>query len=240
MRSAAGEREEIRQHSGWWIPLVFVAVILVLCGLLLGWYLRPLPQSGSPIGESQIVHLSVHGIRLGVPANYITTARARAGGAQNSVSLAALIPSFHGFSRQDAYLFAGNAPDSPVVRLTLHGDTSGLSARQRMDRIYLPYITDPAGTDGGFGLTQYSFAAGSGYDANDLFAGTDSRGLELFLCEKPAADIPSPNCLALDRPLGPAGNQAALSWRFKRAYLARWREVTNGVYGLIARFETPD
>jgi hypothetical protein len=216
-----------------------VAGILVLCGLLLGWYLRPLPKGGAPIGESRIVRLNVHGIRLDVPANYITTAGARAGGPQASVSLAALIPSFNGFSRQDARLFAGNAPDSPVVRLTLHGDTSGLNARQRMERVYLPYITDPAGTRAEFGLTRYSFAAGSGYEATDLFAGTDSRGLELFLCEKPAADIPSPNCLALDRPLEQTGHRASLSWRFKRAYLARWRQITDGVYDLIARFEAP-
>jgi hypothetical protein len=239
MRPIAGEREQIHQHSGWLVPLAFASVILVLCGLILGWYLRPLPQGSAPTGESRIVHLSVHGVRLAVPANYIATARARSGGAQDNVSLAALLPDFQGFSPQEAQAFTGNAPDSRVIRLTLHGDTASLNARQRMDRVYRPYITDAAGTDGGFGLTQYGFAAGSGYDDSDLFAGTDSRGLELFLCERPAADIPSPNCLALDRPLGEGkeGHQASLSWRFKRAYLARWRDITGGVYGLIARFE---
>jgi len=59
--------------------------------------------------------------------------------------------------------------------------------------------------------------------------------LFLFLCEQPAPELPSPNCLATDQPLG---KTASLSWRFKRAYLARWRELSDGVGGLMARFQT--
>jgi hypothetical protein len=235
MRPIAGEREEIHQHSGWWLPLGFGVVILVLCALVLGWYLRPLPQAAAPTGESRIVHLAIHGVHLDVPANYIATQRARSGGVQDSVALAALFPSFRGFSREDAALFSGNAPDSPVIRLTLRGDTARLDARGRLERIYRPYLSDPAGSDGPFGLTQYAFRSGSGYEASELFAGSDAQGLELFLCEKPSPANSSPNCLALDRPLSPGG-QASLSWRFKRAYLSRWREVTTGVHALMARF----
>ena len=234
MHPVAGERQEIHQHSGWLIPAGFGMVTLVLCGLILGWYLRPYPQAGSPSGGSQIVHLSIHGMRLGISANYIATASAGAGGAQEKVSLVALFPSFHGYSLEEASLFRGNAPDSPVIRLSLRGDTPNLSARERLDRVYRPYITNLAGTEGPFGLTRYDFAQRSGYGDSELFAGMDAQGLELFLCEKAGPDIPSPNCLALDRPLG---RQASLSWRFKRAYLARWREVAGGVHGLIARFE---
>ena len=50
-------------------------------------------------------------------------------------------------------------------------------------------------------LRQYGFAAESGYEQNDLFVGGSGRRLLLFLCERPAADLPSPNCLATDRPL---------------------------------------
>ena len=239
MRPTAGEKQEFHQHSGWLIPLAFAVAVVLMCGLILGWYLRPgVRTSSAPTGESRIVHLSVHGVRLGVPANYIQTAGARDGGNQESVTLLALFPAFHGYSPSDAALFAGNMPDSPVIRMTLRGDTTGLNPRERLDRIYRPYISNPAGSRSDFGLTRYDFAGGSGYDGNELFAGNDARGLELFLCEKPAPDVPSPNCLALDRLLSHgSGHQAALSWRFKRAYLARWREVTDGVYGLIARFE---
>ncbi len=237
MGPVAGEREEIHQHSGWLIPLGFGSAILVLCGLILGWYLRPLPQAAAPSGGTRIVDLRVHGVRLEIPVNYIASAKARAGGVQTTVTLAALFPGFRGYSQQDAALFMGNAPDSPVIRLTLQADSLKLDARGRLERVYGPYIADKAGSQGPFGLTRYEFAAGSGYDGNELFAGSDPAGLQLFLCEKPRPDIPSPNCLALDRPLG---HGASLSWRFKRAYLARWREVAGGVHDLIARFERPD
>ena len=48
-----------------------------------------------------------------------------------------------------------------------------------------------------------------------------------------AAELPSPNCLAIDRPLA---EDLSFSYRFKRAYLARWRELSAGVDVLIAKF----
>ena len=61
------------------------------------------------------------------------------------VTLAALFPSWRGYSDADARLFAGNAPDSPVVRITLRADNSRLDAAARLARIYKPYVTDAAG-----------------------------------------------------------------------------------------------
>jgi hypothetical protein len=45
--------------------------------------------------------------------------------------------------------------------------------------------------------------------------------------------LPSPNCLAIDHPVAPGVN---LSYRFKRAQLARWRMIADGVNRLIAGF----
>ena len=87
---------------------------------------------------------------------------------------------------------------------------------------------------GPYGLTQYGFAENSGYEGQDLFAGEKNGKLMLFLCEQPSPELPSPNCLATDQPLG---KSVSLSWRFKRAYLARWRELSSGVNSLMARFE---
>ena len=66
-------------------------------------------------------------------------------------------------------------------------------------------------------------------------AGENEKGLLLLLCERAAGEFSSPNCLAVDRPLG---RNLIFSYRFKRAYLARWREMSAGVDALIARFET--
>jgi len=136
-------------------------------------------------------------------------------------------------SPAEARLFSGNAPDQPVIRLTMRGDPGNLDAHTRLNRIYLPHIIAPKGTQGPFGLTQYDFAENSGYDGNDLFAGESAGGLALFMCERASADFASPNCLAVDRPLA---RNLSFSYRFKRAYLARWREMDHGVEKLIAKF----
>jgi len=229
--SSQGTREDIHRHSGWLIPLGFAAAILLLCALLLGWYLRPGPRGTAPTDRSALVQLTVAGRALAVPANYIENPAARAGGALEQLSLAALFPSWAGYTDGDAHLFAGNAPDSPLVRITLRGTAGRLSAPDRLARIYRPYVTDPAGTPTPFGLTQYVFRPGSGYERGDLFAG-DRNGLVLFLCERSTPDVTSPNCLVADQSLG---DGLSMSYRFKRAYLAHWREITDGVNGLVRR-----
>ena len=98
--------------------------------------------------------------------------------------------------------------------------------RARLDRIYRPASPIPRARQAPFGLTRYGFSADSGYRDNELFAGESGKGLELLLCERGSAEFPSPNCLAIDRPLAP---NVSFSYRFKRAYLARWREISAGV-----------
>jgi len=228
---SSGQKEEFHRHSGWWIPVVFFLAILCLSGLLLGWYLRPGLRSAAPTGQSHQIGVSVGEVFFTIPANYFETSGA--GGTTKSVTLTALFPSWHGYSEAEARLFAGNAPDSPLVRLSLRADSNGLDGRGRLDRIYLPHVAHPKGENGLFGLTRYDFSAGSGYQDYELFTGETAKGLELLLCERATSQFPSPNCLAIDRPLAP---NVSFSYRFKRAYLARWQEISAGVESLIAKF----
>ncbi len=233
--SNTGQRDDIHQHSGWWLPLAFFVAIALLSALFLGWYLRPGPRPAAALtGESDIVTLTVRGSAFAIPANYLENAAARAGGNQESVALAALFPSFRGYSDEEANLFLGNAPDSPVIHMSLRGDANSLAPRARLQRIYGPYLVNREGAAGPFGLTQYAFRKNSGYEQSDLFAGESDSGLVLLLCERAGNSLPSPNCLAIDQPLADNLN---FSYRFKRAYLARWRELSGGVNALIRKFE---
>lgn len=228
-------QQKIHQHSGWLIPLVFGAAILLLSGLFLGWYLRPGPRTpATPTGQSNIVELTVRGAGFAIPANYIQSPAARSGGDLSSLALAALFPSWRGYSDSDAHLFRENTADSPVVRINLRTDASNLDAKTRLLRVYKPYVVNPDGTAGPFGLTQYAFRQNSGYERNDLFAGESAAGLVLLLCERAAGDLSSPNCLAIDQPLE---RGLSISYRFKRAYLARWREINGGANALVRTFE---
>ena len=226
------QKEEIHRHSGWLIPAALLLAVLILSGLLLGWYLRP---GVRPALEAQSgpVAVRLRGLKLAIPANYIESATARAGGDRDAITLTALFPSWQGYSEAQARLFAGNAPDSAVVRLSLRGDPNSLDTRDRLNRLYLPYVSNPGGALGPFGLTKYSFAPDSGYKESDLFAGETGAGLLLFLCDRASAEFLSPNCQAFDRP--PARN-LRFSYRFKRAWLGRWRELSAGAEDLISRF----
>jgi hypothetical protein len=236
MGRAADRSDDVHQHSGWLIPLGLAIAILGFCGLFLGWYLRPGPRAGIALtDQSTIVHAAVRGVTFAIPANFIETSAARAGGDQDSITIAALFPSFRGYSDADARLFTGNAPDSPVIHLLLRGDPNNLAPEARLARLYRPYITDAKGTAGPFGLTQYGFRKDSGYEQNDLFAGQGEKGLLLLLCERASSALPSPNCIVMDRPMAAS---LSFSYRFKRAYLSRWREMASGVNQLIARFES--
>jgi len=231
----SGQRESVHQHSGWLLPAGFAFAIMLLSGLLLGWYLRPgLRAPAALTGQSETVPVTLGALSLRVPANYIQNPAARSGGPQESLSLAALFPSWQGYSAELALQFQNNAPNSAVVRILIRRDANGMDAATRLARIYRPNLVALEGASGPFGLRQYGFAADSGYEKTDLFVGGSGKGLLLFLCGRPAADLPSPNCQATDRPLA---DGVSYSFRFKRAWLARWRELSGGVDMLIARFE---
>jgi hypothetical protein len=236
---AQGARNEnIHGHSGWLIPAVFLFAVMLLSGLLLGWYLRPGPKAPATLtGQSDLVPVTVGALSLEVPANYIQNSAARAGGEQDSLALAAFFPSWDGYSPEMARQFQGNAPDSGLIRILIRHDSNSMDAATRLARIYRPYLLGPEGVAGLFDLRQYSFAPASGYEKNDLFVGGKDQHMLLLLCERSATNLPSPNCQATDRPL--AGG-ASYSFRFKRAYLSRWREVSAGVDALIARFKKTD
>lgn len=230
-----GEKEEIHQHSGWLVPAGFLFAILLLSGLLLSWYLRPGAKAPPRLtGQSDLVPITLNDLSLQVPANYIQNPAARTGGEQDSLALATLFPSWRGYSENLARRFQSNAPDSPVIRILIRRDANVMDAQTRLARIYQPYVAAPDGIEAPFALRQYGFAPNSGYEKNDLFVGQNARGLLLLLCEQPAPDLPSPNCQATDRPLA---DRVSYSFRFKRAYLSRWRELSDGVDALIARFK---
>ncbi len=236
MSQPGNEQAEIHQHSGWLIPLGLALVILALCGAFLLYDLRPgtgLFRNNGPTADASAVQVSVRGVKFTIPGNYLDARTSRRGGDLDVMTMSALLPDMRGYSAGDSGLFLNNAPDSPVVHMILRGDTNNLTTADRLERIYMPYIADPQGATAQFGLTRYIFRDGTGYERNDLYVGSSGKGQLLLLCERPAQDLPSPNCLAIDRPVAPG---VTLSYRFKRAQLSRWRDIAGGVDRLVAKF----
>src|SRR5581483_6444137 len=120
----------------------------------------------------------------------------------------------------------------PIIFMLVHEDPVNLPESERFKRIYLNYVVDTQGAPGPFGLTQYAFREDSGYRGEDLFIGTDAKGMVVMHCARLSQTVPSPNCL---RDV-PVSSTVALSYRFKRSHLAQWREIDDGIMGLIRRF----
>lgn len=228
----------IRKRSGWLIPLGVFAVTFVLSALFLLFYLAPSPPSFlqeqvSPTSRADVVDLRVHGMHLYIPANYLQYDSARSGGARKDLALFALLPDMSGWSNWESSTFTGNAPDSPVVYMLVRDENLNLSEPDRLTRIYMAYVTNPKGVAGPFGLTQYTFREDSGYRNEDLFVGQGPHGPIVMRCVRFSPQVPSPGCLR-DTLIG---RKVALSYRFKRAHLGRWREIGDGIDKLIAGFK---
>lgn len=228
------DESEIHQHSGWLIPLIVAVAVVILCAAMLLYYIRPftLGNAAAPFRDNRAssvaIPVTIAGTALSIPRRYFEPGASRG---RNMAALVAALPDMRGFSVDDAQLFAGNAPDSPLVHLLIRATHDDLPATERLRRAYMPYIANPSGEAAPFGLVHYTFRTGSGYSRDDLYAAKD--GSLLLLCEQPAQDIPSPNCLAIDQPVAPG---ASLSYRFKRAQLSNWRAINDGVNRLVSRF----
>ena len=125
-----------------------------------------------------------------------------------------------------------NAPDSPLIYVTLKSGRLPLPERERFGRIYMPQVQDEYGREGPYGLRVYEFRADSGYHNQNLFLSPVDAGSAAILCDKPGPNTPSPNCLR-DFPLS---GGLGVSYRFKRARLAAWRQIDKDVRTLIAGF----
>lgn len=230
----------IRRHTGWLFPLMIFLATSALSAIVLIYYFVPAPQTfverqPLPTADSRIVRLVVHKTLFSIPSNYLVYDRSREGGEQEDVALFAALPDLAGYSAARAQEFTSNATDSPIVYLLIREDRLNLSEAERLKRIYLNYVADEHGTPGPFGLTQYAFRNDSGYRGEDLFVGQSAHGLATLRCVRFSQDVPSPSCL---RDL-PVAHGVALSYRFKRAYLAHWSDIATRVEALMLSFRAP-
>lgn len=236
-RSNQNRDGDVQQRSGWLIPIVVFVVTAGLSALFLLFYLVPAPTSfieehPAPTSRTDPVPLTVGGLKLTVPANYIVYRSARTGGRRKEVALFVTYPDFRGYTDSEAQAFTSNAADSPVIYILIRDEQLNLSEEERLERIYRTYVTDPAGKPGPFDLTQYAFRDDSGYRGEDLFVGRLGNKTVVLRCVRFSQEVPSPSCLR-DRRLAKG---VAITYRFKRANLGSWREISQGVDTLIGGF----
>ena len=229
--------EDVRQHSGWLIPLVVFVVTAGLSAMFLLFYLVPNPttfieEHSALTTQTGPVNFTVGDVAFTVPSNYFMYRSAREGGTRKDVSLVTLLPDFRGYTSDEAQTFNDQSADSPVIYILLRSEPLNLPEKERLKRIYMAYVANPAGEPGPFGLTQYTFRGDSGYRGEDLFVGQTASGLAVIRCGRFSPELPSPSCLR-DRRLTKG---VAVTYRFKRANLGQWREIAAGIDRLIEGF----
>ena len=229
--------DTIRQRSGWLIPVGVFAVTAILSAIVLLYYLAPTPASfieehPAPTSRTDPIELSVDGVALKVPANYVLYKSARQGGVRKDVALIGFYPEFRGYSDWDAQVFAQDAVDSPVIYILVREEPLNITEAERLARIYHNFVSDPAGKPGPFDLTEYSFRDDSGYRGQDLFVGGTADAPVVMRCDRFSQQVHSPYCLRDIR----LKRGVAVSYRFKRALLGNWQQVATGVDHLIASF----
>jgi hypothetical protein len=238
--SQRGDYEEtVRRRSGWLIPIAVFVVTAALSALFLLFYLAPgatsfIEEHPAPTSRSDAVSLKVGGMAMSIPANYIIYNSARQGGQQKEVALFATFPDFHGYSDWSSGTFTGNAADSPLVYMLIRVESINLTESDRLQRIYMNYVANPKGAPGPFGLTQYVFRDDSGYRGEDLYVGEHADGPVVLRCVRFSQNVPSPSCMRDVR----LKNGVAMTYRFKRAHLADWSAIADGVAELIQSFST--
>jgi hypothetical protein len=226
-----------KQRSGWFAPAIAFFVTACLSAVVFAYYFAPGPpglgeELPEPTDATRPVSLTIGSTRFRIPANYVQLTSARRGGTLSEVALAAMLPRLDGYSLATAKEFAGHDADSGIVTLKIRGGQPPLPEAARLERIYRAQIEDPAGERQGDGLIRYGFRQESGYRAQELFTGAIDGQPIVILCDRLAADTPAPNCM---RDV-PYGDGLGLSYRFKRAHLARWREIDSAVRGLVNGF----
>jgi hypothetical protein len=237
-RYAESSDATIRQRSGWLIPLGVFLVTFAVSALFLLFYLAPAPPSlfkeqVSFTSRADIVELRVHGHKFEIPANYLKYRSDRQGGERKEIKLIAILPDMEGYSGWEDAAFRSIAVDSPAVEMLIHDDPVKLSESAWLERIYMPYVVDPTGSRGPFGLTQFTFREESGYRNEDLFVGQTDRGPVVLQCVRFSQEVPNPSC---HREM-PIAHGVALSYRFKRAHLARWQEIADSTERLVQSFK---
>ncbi|MBI3678375.1 MAG: hypothetical protein HY243_17330 [Proteobacteria bacterium] len=240
MSMASEYDDTVKRHSGWLVPIAVFVVTAALSALFLLYYLAPAPTSfieerPLPTDASDPVSLSVNGLDLTIPGNYIKFKSVRQGGARREIALFASFPDFHGYSGWDSGTFSNNSADSPLIEMLIRQESLHLGEADRLKRIYLNYVVDPKGEAGPFGLTQFTFRDDSGYRGEDLFVGQMNGKPIVMRCVRFSQNVANPSCLRDVR----LTKGAALSYRFKRALLSRWQDIATGVETLAQSFRHP-
>ncbi|MCE9521701.1 MAG: hypothetical protein K8S25_04630 [Alphaproteobacteria bacterium] len=229
---------EVHAHSSWILPLLLLVIAAAIAGGFFIFLAGPTVDDFQgnapwPTASADTADIRIDGALLRIPANYTKFRRSRSNGDQDDVPMHALLPNLSPWSPGDAKEFASNAPDARVVHFTLATDRATLTYQEKFERGIKPLADKPEGEPGPFGLTQYKFGPLTGYENTEWFTAALEDGSQLVMrCDaSPNADFGS-SCMRVTR----MADNIGLTYKFKRAHLAQWKQLDAKIMALIASF----
>jgi len=232
---------QAKEDSSLTLPLTIIGVTLLVSAGFLYYYFGPSYNEltgnvADPSASKSPVSVSVEGHDFRIPANHMRYPKDRRGGTRDRVALYALLPRFEPFSPGKKEVFETERIDSPIIYFEISGHQFALDEKGRFERLYKEHIVDLAGSQGPDGLTRYEFDGTTGYKDEDLFAlGIDSDQPVLIRCYRETATIPMPDCRRDDVRIS---DDLAVSYRFKRHWLADWRTIDKDIMDNITAWKT--
>lgn len=221
------------------LPVVLLGLAAVIAGAIYYFLTQPSVVDQiqgnvpAPTSATATADIRIDGVLFRIPANYTKFGRSRYGGDHDDVPMHALLPNMSPWSPGDAAAFASNAPDARVIHFTLAIDRAPLTYQEKFERGIKPAAQNPEGEPGPFGLTQFKFGPGTGYENTEWFTTRLDDGSELVMrCDASANPDFGSSCMRVTR----LPDNVGLTYKFKRAHLAQWKQIEAGVMGVVESF----
>jgi len=229
---------EVHSHSSWMLPAVLLVVAAAIAAGVFIYLTGPTVEelqgnTPSPTAATETADIRIDGVLFRVPASFTRFRRGRSSGDQDSVEMHALLPNLAPWSPRDAAAFEDTSPNSRALHFTLAIDRAPLPYQEKFERGIRPRADNPDGQLGPFGLTTYKFSPGTGYENTDFFSAQLADGSQYVVrCDASANPAFGTSCMRVLR----LPDNVGLTYKFRRAHLAQWKEIDAGVLGLIQSF----
>jgi hypothetical protein len=236
--AALGGSSEVHAHSSWMLPAIVLALAVAIAIGVFFYLTGPTVDEiqgnlPSPTASKETADIRIDGALFRIPANYTKFSRSRYSGDQDDVPMHALLPNMAPWSPGDKAAFASNAPDARVIHFTLAIDRAPLTYQEKFERGIKPAAQIQEGEPGPFGLTQYKFGPGTGYEQTEWFTAKLEDGSELVMrCDASANPDFGSSCMRVTR----LPDNVGLTYKFKRSHLAQWKQIDAGIMGVIDSF----
>jgi len=225
-------RDTRRDPRGHMVLIAVSATLTVGAVALVAYLLWPTWGSGVATGPERLP-VSVGNTLFNVPTSAVRRKVQRHSGPQERVDLSFVFPSLEA-PEAPKHVSADMVEDTaqqPIDRifLSISAHHDSLAPDTRFRTIYPRYL-DPASTPIDDGLTMRAFRDGSPYANEDLFSAVTPA-----LAARCTRDGLTPGMCLSERRV----DNADLTFRFPRSWLAQWREVANAMERLTAQMRGP-